>query len=48
MGLSEFDPAAHERISWNTGRKVGTKRALKPRRIWAVRFFLDQHRHILD
>ncbi|WP_267224495.1 tyrosine-type recombinase/integrase, partial [Novosphingobium clariflavum] len=46
MGLSEFDPAIHERVSWNAGRKVGPKRALKPRQIWAVRFFLDQHRRI--
>lgn len=48
MGLSEFDPAARERISWNAGRKVGAKRALKPRQIWAVRFFLDQHRRVRD
>lgn len=48
MGLSEFDPAAHERISWNAGRKIGAKRALKPRQIWAVRFFLDQHRRVRD
>ncbi len=25
-------------------RKVGAKRALKPRQVWAIRFFLDQHR----
>lgn len=43
MGLLEFDPATRERVSWNAGRKVGAKRALKPRQIWAVRFFLDQH-----
>ncbi|MBG6119844.1 MULTISPECIES: tyrosine-type recombinase/integrase [unclassified Sphingobium] len=48
MGLSEFDPAARERVSWNAGRKVGAKRALKPRQIWAVRFFLDQHRRLRD
>ncbi|MCK0533263.1 MULTISPECIES: tyrosine-type recombinase/integrase [Sphingomonadales] len=48
MGLSEFDPAARERVSWNAGRKVGAKRALKPRQIWAVRFFLDQHGRIRD
>ncbi len=48
MGLSEFDPAARERISWNAGGKVGAKRALKPRQIWAVRFFLDQHGRIRD
>ena len=48
MRLSEFDPAARERVSWNAGRKVGAKRALKPRQIWAVRFFLDQHRRLRD
>ena len=48
MGLSEFDPAARERVSWNAGRKVGAKRALKPRQIWAIRFFLDQHGRTRD
>lgn len=48
MGLSEFDPAARERVSWNAGRKVGAKRALKPRQIWAVRFFLYQHGRLRD
>ena len=48
MGLSEFDPAARERVSWNAGRKVGAKRALKPRQIWAIRFFLHQHRRLRD
>jgi len=48
MGLSEFDPAARERVSWNAGRKVGAKRALKPRHIWAIRFFLDQHGRVRD
>jgi len=43
MGLSEFDPAARERISWNAGRKVGAKRALKPRQIWATRFQQSRH-----
>jgi integrase len=48
MGLSEFDPAARKRVSWNTGRRVGAKRTLKPRQIWAIRFFLDQHGRIRD
>lgn len=48
MGLSEFDPAARERVSRNAGRKVGAKRALKPRQIWAIRFFLDQHGRVRD
>lgn len=30
-GLSQFDPAARERVSWTDARKVGAKRALKPR-----------------
>jgi hypothetical protein len=33
---------------WNAGRKVGAKRALKPPQIWAIRFFLDQHRRMRD
>ena len=48
MGLSEFDPATRERVSWNAGRKVGAKRALKPRQIWAIRFFFDQHGRVRD
>jgi len=48
MGLSEFDPAVRERLAWNAGHKVGAKRALKPRQIWAVRFFLDQNQRVRD
>jgi hypothetical protein len=48
MGLSEFDPVARERVSWNAGRKVGAKRALKPRQIWAIHFFLDKHARVRD
>lgn len=48
MGMSEFDPGAQERRAWNAGRTVGGKRALKPRQVWAVRFFLDQHRRVRD
>jgi site-specific recombinase XerC len=47
MGTSEFDPVP-DRRSWNAGRKVGAKRALKPRQIWAIRFFLDEHRRMRD
>src|SRR6476620_7888301 len=43
MVMSEFDPAARECRAWNAGRKVGAKRPLKPRQVWAIRFFLDQH-----
>lgn len=48
MGMSEFDPAASDRRAWNAGREVGAKRALKPRQVWAIRFFLDQHRRMRD
>ena len=48
MGMSEFDPGVADRLAWNAGRKVGAKRALKPRQVWAVRFFLDQNRRMRD
>ena len=48
MGLSEYDPIAQERRAWNAGRKVGAKRALKPRQIWAIRFFLDREGRMRD
>jgi hypothetical protein len=48
MGTAEFDPVAADRRVWNAGRKVGAKRALKPRQIWAIRFFRDQHRRMRD
>jgi integrase len=46
--MSEFDPAASDRRAWNAGRKVGAKRALKPRQVWAIRLLLDQHRRLRD
>jgi integrase len=48
MGTSEYDPIATDPRAWNSGRKVGAKRALKPRQVWAIRFFLDQHRRMRD
>ena len=48
MGLSHFDPAVLERKAWNAGKKVGAKRALKPRQIWAIRFFLDREGRLRD
>lgn len=41
MGRSEFDYLP-PRPAWNAGRKVGAKRPLKPRQIWAIRFHLDR------
>lgn len=48
MGTSEFDPGAEDRQAWNAGRKVGAKRALKPKQIWGIRFYLDHHRRLRD
>lgn len=48
MGHSDLDPAEHERRPWNAGRNVGPKRPLKPRDIWAIRFYLDEHRRLRD
>ncbi|MBT1155559.1 tyrosine-type recombinase/integrase [Aminobacter anthyllidis] len=48
MGHSQFDDASRERAAWNAGKKVGTKRPLTQKQIWAVRFFLDRERRIRD
>jgi integrase len=48
MGVSDLDPAAHGRRPWNSGNMVGAKRPLKPRDLWAIRFFLDEHRRLRD
>lgn len=48
MELSQYDPAARARRAWNAGKNVGAKRALKPRQIWEVRFFLDRKGRLRD
>ena len=48
MGYSDLDPAVHERRPWNAGQSVGPKRPLKRRDIWAIRFYLDEHRRLRD
>lgn len=48
MEMSERDPAAIKRQVWNAGRTVGTKRALKPKQIWEIRFYLNQRRRLRD
>ena len=48
MGVSDFDPDAHGRRPWNAGNMVGPKRPLKPRDVWAIRFYLDEHRRLRD
>lgn len=48
MGHSPLDPAFQERRPWNEGRLLGAKRALKQHQVWAIRFWLDQHRRLRD
>lgn len=48
MGRSAFDPAGQHRAPWNAGRTVGSKRALKQKEVWAVRFWLDQEQRLRD
>ncbi len=48
MGHSSIDPAFQDRRPWNEGRLLGAKRALKRQQVWAIRFWLDQHRRLRD
>ena len=48
MGHSQFDLRSSARKAWNAGRTIGAKRALKPQQVWAIRFWLDQHRRLRD
>src|SRR5918992_506853 len=48
MGYSEYDLGAGDRRPWNTGRKLGAKRALKPQQVWAIRSWLDGERRVRD
>ena len=48
MGHSPLDPAFGERRPWNEGRLIGAKRAFKQQQVWAIRFWLDQHRRLRD
>ena len=48
MGHSQYDDASRERAAWNAGKKVGTKRPLTQKQIWAVRFFLDREGRVRD
>jgi integrase len=33
---------------WNAGRTVGAKRALNPKQIWQIRFYLNERRRLRD
>jgi len=48
MTYSHLDPAMQNRIAWNAGKTVGTKRPLTQKQIWAIRFFLDREERLRD
>ena len=48
MEMSQTEPTAAKRYVWNAGRTVGAKRALKPKQIWEIRFYLNQRRRLRD
>ncbi|SFJ28481.1 hypothetical protein SAMN04515648_3422 [Phyllobacterium sp. CL33Tsu] len=39
MGIAQYDPNTLGPPAWNPGQKVGVKKPLKQRQIWAIRFF---------
>ena len=47
MEMPETEPTT-KRPVWNAGRTVGAKRALKPKQIWEIRFYLNQRRRLRD
>ncbi len=48
MEMLSTEPTATKRPVWNAGRTVGAKRALKPKQIWEIRFYLNQQRRVRD
>ncbi|WP_189510488.1 hypothetical protein [Mesorhizobium sp. M1D.F.Ca.ET.043.01.1.1] len=44
MRHSQFDDARRERVAWNVGKKVGTKRPLYAEANLGNSFFLDRER----
>ena len=48
MGHSIYDPEQEHRPAWNAGHKLGAKRPLKPKQVWAIRFWLERERRLRD
>ena len=48
MTYSHLDPIMQNRVAWNAGKTVGTKRPLTQKQIWAIRFFLDREERLRD
>jgi hypothetical protein len=48
METPQTDVSATKRPVWKAGISVGAKRALKPKQIWEIRFFLNERRRLRD
>jgi len=48
METPETETTATKRPAWNAGSTVGAKRALKPKQIWEIRFYLNERRRLRD
>lgn len=48
MGHTRFERAFANRRPWNDGRMVGAKKPLKPKDVWAIRFFLEHEGRVRD
>jgi integrase len=48
MEMPETETTATKRQAWNAGRPVAAKRALKPKQIWEIRFYLNERRRVRD
>lgn len=48
MEMPQTESTSTKRQVWNAGRAVGAKRALKPKQIWEIRFYLNQRKRLRD
>jgi integrase len=48
MGHSIYDLDQGSRPAWNAGHKLGAKRPLQPKQVWAIRFWLERERRLRD
>lgn len=48
MEMPQTESTSTKRQVWNAGRAVGVKRALKPKQIWEIRFYLNQRKRLRD
>ncbi|UAJ08889.1 tyrosine-type recombinase/integrase [Glacieibacterium megasporae] len=48
MGHTTYEPVYNNRKAWNAGKTVGAKKPLKPKDVWAIRFFLEHEGRLRD